>query len=85
MVMNERDVKRAASYGLLVIVLLYVISGFGITRFRDVEQLTLGALTKPLAFAIHEALIIPFVILIAIHLSYSCGLIRRLRKNEKRG
>jgi hypothetical protein len=80
--MDEHDVKRAASYGLLVIVVLFVITGYGITQYRDVEWLTFGLLTKPLSFAIHDALIIPFIAVLAIHLFYACGLFRRFR-NEK--
>ena len=56
---------------LLVAVILYVVTGFGITEFRTVETLTFGLLTKNLAFRIHETLWIPFAVLLAAHVLYS--------------
>ena len=52
---------------LLVVVIAYMISGFGITEFRIVESITFGLFTKRLAFEIHEYLWIPFVVLLVMH------------------
>jgi cytochrome b subunit of formate dehydrogenase len=64
-------VKKTIRWLLLVAVILYAITGFGITEFRTVENLTFGLLTKNVAFKIHEALWIPFAVLLAAHVLYS--------------
>ena len=61
--------KKIIQYLLLVVTMLYIISGFGITEFRIVESITFGLLTKKLAFEIHEYLWIPFAVLLALHVS----------------
>ena len=60
--------KRIVHWLLLIVVIAYMISGFGITEFRTVETLTLGLLTKSLAFRIHNNLWIPFIILLGLHI-----------------
>ncbi len=64
-------VRNILHWSLLVLVILYIVTGFGITQFRIVEQLTMGLLTKSLSFKIHFDLIIPFIILLALHVSFS--------------
>lgn len=53
---------------LTVLVIIYLITGFGITEYRIVEPLTFGLLTKSLAQKIHMNLEIPFIILLILHL-----------------
>ncbi len=68
--MNKEDIakrKKQVAYGLLVIAVLYMISGFGITSWQIVQPLTLGLLTKSLAFKIHDWLLLPFILLIISH------------------
>lgn len=62
-------VKKTIIWLLAIVVVLYLVSGFGITEFRTVETLTLGLLTKPLAFKIHNSLEIPLIVLLALHIS----------------
>ena len=64
-------IQKTIRWLLLVAVILYALTGFGITEFRTVETLTFGLLTKNLAFRIHEILWIPFAILLAAHVLYS--------------
>ncbi len=64
-------VQKIIRWLLLVAVILYVITGFGITEFRTVETLTFGLLTKNVAFRIHEVLWIPFAVLLSAHILYS--------------
>ena len=52
---------------LLVVTLVFLLSGFGITEFRLIERITFGMLTKPLAFRMHSYLWIPFVVLLLTH------------------
>lgn len=65
---GQRLVKRTIIWLLAIVIVLYLVSGFGITEFRTVETLTLGLLTKNLAFKIHNSLAIPFIILLILHL-----------------
>jgi len=60
--------KQTVILLLAIVIVLYGVSGFGITEFRTVETLTFGFLTKNLAFKIHNSLEIPFVILLLLHL-----------------
>ncbi len=65
----KRNLARQVVHWLLLAVLaLYVITGLGITEFRIVEQVTFGLLSKPLSFMIHDNLLIPFIILLALHI-----------------
>ena len=54
-------------WSLLVVTLLFIISGFGITEFRVVENITFGLFTKQLTFRMHEYLWIPFLFLLVLH------------------
>jgi predicted transporter len=67
-IITENLAKQVVHWSLLLVLLLYVLTGFGITSYRIVESITLGLLTKPLAFKIHDGLIIPFIVLIGLHI-----------------
>ena len=64
-------VKKVIHWLLAIVVVLYIISGFGITEFRTVEAVTFGLLTKPLAFKIHDNLWLPFTILLISHIYFA--------------
>jgi hypothetical protein len=53
---------------LFATVLLFVLSGYGISEPKTVESLTFGLITKSVAFSIHDNLIIPFTLLIFLHI-----------------
>jgi cytochrome b subunit of formate dehydrogenase len=61
-------IKKVVPWLLLVVMVLYVITGLGITQFRTVENLTLGLLNKNLSFRIHNDLLVPFLVLLIIHI-----------------
>ena len=52
---------------LLAVIVLVVLTGYGITDYRIVEALTFGALSKSLSYRIHTLLVVPFVLLLAAH------------------
>ncbi len=68
---HRRLVERIIHWLLALVVIIYLVSGFGITEFRTVESLTFGVLTKSLAFKIHNALTIPIIILVILHICLS--------------
>jgi cytochrome b561 len=61
-------VKRTIHWLLLVVTVLFLITGFGISEFRVVETITLGWLSKSWALRLHDNLWIPFVALLVLHL-----------------
>ncbi len=56
---------------LTVVIILFIITGFGITDYRVAESLTLGILSKPLAYQIHTNLTIPLIILLFLHMTFT--------------
>ena len=72
-IMTQKLAKRIVHWLLLAMIVFYAISGFGITEYRVIESLTFGLLTKPLAFKIHNNLLIPFVVLLILHIYQGFG------------
>jgi len=66
-IIKQHLIKITIHWLLIIVVILYLVTGFGITEFRIVETLTFGLLTKISAFKIHNNLIIPFIILLGLH------------------
>jgi len=64
---------------LLAAILLYLVSGLGITEFRTLERLTFGLLAKDTAFRLHDALLAPFIALLVLHIGLP-PLVRLLRR-----
>jgi cytochrome b subunit of formate dehydrogenase len=75
---NQRLMKGTIHWLLTVVVIIYLITGFGITQYRIVEPLTFGLLTKSLAQRIHMNLEIPFIILLVVHI-WLLPLLKRFR------
>jgi cytochrome b subunit of formate dehydrogenase len=65
---NQQLVRRTIFWLLTVVVIIYLLTGFGITQYRIFEPLTFGLLTKNLAHRIHMNLEIPFIILVVLHI-----------------
>ncbi len=66
----RRTLKRATHWLLAVVIILYIVSGYGITEFRVVERITFGLLSKPLAFRMHSILTMPFLVLLGLHIYF---------------
>jgi thiosulfate reductase cytochrome b subunit len=80
---NQRTVKSTIHWLLTVVVIMYLITGFGISEYRIVESLTFGLLTKSLAQKIHMNLEIPFIILLVSHI-WLLPLLKRFRLKNLR-
>ncbi len=65
---NRQLIKKIIHWLLTVVVIIYLITGFGITEYSIVETLTFGLLTKSLAHKIHINIVIPFIILLILHI-----------------
>jgi cytochrome b561 len=59
--------KRIMNWLLLVVTMIYLATGLGISQFRIVEFVTFELLSKNLAFRIHDSLLIPFLLLLVLH------------------
>lgn len=77
----NRYTRQIIQYTLLLVLILYLISGFGITEFRVVEFLTFGVISKTVAFNLHNLLLIPMLILLIFHIVQGY-LSRRLRTSK---
>jgi hypothetical protein len=60
-------IKKIVNWLLLVVVLLYILTGFGISQYQVIGVITFGFLTKVLAYKIHSLLIYPLVVLLVLH------------------
>jgi hypothetical protein len=83
--MNDKLLKSIAlaiQIILLLLVLAYGITGFGITQGRIVSMLTFGLLSQPMAFLVHDNLLIPFIIFLLLHIFYKplAGVLFKVRK-----
>jgi thiosulfate reductase cytochrome b subunit len=67
-ILKENLARQVVHWLLLAVIVLYLLTGFGITEFRIVEQVTFGLLSKSLAFQIHDYLLIPFIVLLVLHI-----------------
>jgi hypothetical protein len=82
---SQNRLKKTVIWLLAIVIVLYGVSGFGITTFRTVETLTFGFLTKNLAFKIHNSLEIPLSYCCSCTFAYrssSNGRIERIRVNR---
>ncbi len=66
--MNTRPIRKIIHWSLLAVTVIYALTGLGITQYRIIEPLTLGILSKFLSITIHDNLLIPFFILLSLHI-----------------
>ena len=66
-----RVLKSMVHWLLLVVAVIYFLSGYGITQFRVVSAITFGVINKAVAFKIHDYLWIPFVVLLIAHILFA--------------
>ena len=81
-VMTKRRLMKLVHWALLVLTVLVVVSGLGITQYQVVSTLTFGLLSKALAFKLHLALWIPFVVVFVAHVLLTTMLFRRRRTTK---
>jgi thiosulfate reductase cytochrome b subunit len=77
--MSYRWVARIVHWSLLVLTLLVVVTGLGITEYQVVTASTFGLLGKALAFKLHLWLWIPFVVIFVAHVVLTVRPFRRHR------
>ncbi|OPY26275.1 MAG: hypothetical protein A4E27_00758 [Methanobacterium sp. PtaU1.Bin242] len=65
--MDNKTFKRSVHILLVILVFMVIISGLGIFYYQVIEFLTLGLLSKDLAFKIHTVIFFPFLIVLIVH------------------
>jgi hypothetical protein len=58
---------------LTMVIIIFIITGFGISNYQIIESLTGNALSKLTSFQIHSNLIIPLIILLILHIVFTVG------------
>jgi len=66
----QEPIRVAIRYVLLILTAIYIISGLGITQWQIIEPLTFGLLTRNLASRIHDFLLVPFAVLLFVHVLF---------------
>jgi len=69
--MEIHKIQRATHILVTLLIILYLLTGFGITNYQIVEPLTLGLLTKALSQQIHMVLALPFIMVLALHIYFA--------------
>lgn len=72
-----RKLGRLCGWLALLLLLLTVVSGYGITEFRLVTGLTFGLLNKVLSFRLHHYTELPMIALLSIHVAIALWARRR--------
>ena len=62
-------IRKAVAWCLLVTILFYMLTGFGIIYWNIVTPLTLGLLGKAQSYQIHNILWAPFLLLLVAHVA----------------
>ena len=81
---NVRLLRKLVHWSLLILAMVMVVSGLGITESRLIEAGTFGLLHKANAFKLHLALWIPFVLLLLIHLVLTTWPLTRRTSQESK-
>jgi hypothetical protein len=61
--------ERVIQWLLFVVTLIYVVTGLEVTHFRIIEPVPFGLLNKNVSFATHDNLLIPFAVLLVLHVT----------------
>jgi cytochrome b subunit of formate dehydrogenase len=71
--MVNQKIKKLVHWIFAIVTIIFILTGFGITEYRLVEQFTFGLLTKSLSFEIHTLAWPFFVILFVAHIFLAVG------------
>ncbi|KYK30707.1 MAG: hypothetical protein AYK22_08485 [Thermoplasmatales archaeon SG8-52-3] len=66
--MNKKLFRKIIHWGLLVIIIVFIITGLGIFRYKIIESITFGLITKPISFQVHTYLTFPLVVFLYLHI-----------------
>ena len=78
----KKTIKKLIHWSLTFFIIIYIITGFGITEYRTIQTISFGLITKPSAFYLHTILIYPFIILLVLHILLTLN-IKKIKWNKK--
>jgi hypothetical protein len=73
-------IKTTTHLLLTIVIILFILTGFGITNYQIIGPATAGILSKPASFQLHTNLIIPLIILLVAHMMFTLG--KKLQKKQ---
>jgi hypothetical protein len=73
------NTRIAVHWLVTLFIIVYVFTGLGITNYQVIEAVTFGRLSRLAAYQLHTALLIPFIIILAMHIALSFLQNRRKR------
>lgn len=65
---------------LTIVIILFILTGVGITNYQLIESLTAGTVTKLTSFQIHTNLTFPLILLLAAHIALTIG--KKIRRSN---
>nr|WP_243687172.1 hypothetical protein [Methanobacterium formicicum] len=68
--MDRKTTKKAVHIILMILIVVVIVSGLGITYYRSIEYITGGLLDKTLSFQLHTLLFLPFLLVLLVHLFF---------------
>ncbi len=69
--MDRKTTKKAVHIILMILIVVVIVSGLGITYYRSIEYITGGLLDKTLSFQLHTLIFLPFLLVLLVHLFFS--------------
>jgi len=79
MTMGSRTISKVVHWLLLVLTVLLVLTGLGITEYQVITAISFGLLGKAASFKLHLWLWIPFLAVFIAHVLLTTRLFRRRR------
>jgi cytochrome b subunit of formate dehydrogenase len=64
-------VRKIVHWMVTVLIVLYIFTGLGITYYNVIEAVTFGWLSKLGAYQLHSLLLVPFIIVLSLHITLS--------------
>jgi hypothetical protein len=65
--MDKKTFKKTVHITLIILVVVVIVSGLGIAYYQIINTITIGLLSKDLAFRIHTLIFVPFLIILLLH------------------
>ncbi|MBN1860882.1 MAG: hypothetical protein JW840_05415 [Candidatus Thermoplasmatota archaeon] len=62
---------------LTSVIIVFIVTGYGMTNYQLLEALTGGTVSKLISFQIHSNLILPFIVLLVLHIVFP--IIKKMR------
>jgi cytochrome b subunit of formate dehydrogenase len=66
-------IKTLTHILLTIVIIIFIITGFGISHYQIIESLTGDILSKLTSYQIHSNLIIPLIVLLTVHIAFTLG------------